>query len=302
VPQRKSKEEFIIDSKKIHGNIYDYSLVNYINNRTKVKIVCPKHGDFFITPYNHLKGSICPVCSKTQNLDKNSFIKKSNEIHGKRYDYSLVNYKNNKTKVKIICKNHGEFLQRPNDHLMGQGCPDCKKIKLSRLKKMNIDDFIKKSIKIHGNKYDYSNVKYKGTESYVDIICKKHGVFKQRPHNHIQGQGCPVCKMSIGENRIMRFFERNNIDFIYQKSFDNCLSPKNNCLFFDFYLPDYNICVEYDGEQHFNVIDKFGGEQRYESQKIYDNIKNTYCKENQISLIRITYKDNVELLLTNKFN
>ena len=124
-------EKFIIDAKKIHGDKYDYSLVDYKNNCTKVKIICPTHGEFEQTPNNHLSGKGCLKCygDKTRircRSNREQFIPKADLIHNSFYSYSLVDYKNNCTKVKIICPTHGEFEQQPNNHLSGQGCPKCK--------------------------------------------------------------------------------------------------------------------------------------------------------------------------------
>ena len=150
-----TNEEFIKVANNIHNNKYDYSLVNYINAKTKVKIICLVHGVFEQTPNNHTSISNkngCPVCKNEKNLLKD-FIKKSNIIHHNKYDYSLIDYKNIRTKIKIICPIHGQFEQTPNNHLnLKQGCAKCRKL--------NNDIFINKSKEIHGNKYDYSLVDY----------------------------------------------------------------------------------------------------------------------------------------------
>jgi len=121
-----TKETFIKKSKEVHGNKYDYSLVVYNNNSTKVKIVCKKHGIFEQAPYHHMQNQQCPICSKVKKHTKETFIKKSKEVHGNKYDYSLVVYNNNRTKVKIICKKHGIFEQTPDSHLSGSNCHKCK--------------------------------------------------------------------------------------------------------------------------------------------------------------------------------
>ena len=122
---RHTNETFIGRSNIIHNDKYDYSLVDYINNKTKVRIICFEHGEFWQIPANHLNGSGCPKCNNNYKLTTDLFIERSNIIHDNKYDYSLVNYKNNKTKVIIICNKHGEFKQRPDAHLNGQGCSKC---------------------------------------------------------------------------------------------------------------------------------------------------------------------------------
>jgi hypothetical protein len=189
-------EEFISKSKEIHGDIYDYSDTIYINNRTKVKIICPSHGLIEQYPQNHFKHK-CKKC--TTELSKNGikkFIEKAKEIHGDKYDYSLIDeYKSNKTKLKIICPIHGVFEQDYKSHINKKyGCSKCSGI----CKKTTIE-FINDAKKIHNDKYDYSLVEYKNTKHKIKIICKLHGVFEQKPEKHLLGRGCHICG---GANRL----------------------------------------------------------------------------------------------------
>jgi hypothetical protein len=139
--RRKTTEEFIIDAYCKHGDRYNYRLVEYKNNKTKVKIICPIHGIFEQTPHGHLRGYGCLECGGSKRLTTEEFIKKAKDIHGDKYDYSLVEYKNNKTKVKIICHEHGPFEQTPNDHLKGFGCPKCKGRYEKPYRKSNIPQY-----------------------------------------------------------------------------------------------------------------------------------------------------------------
>lgn len=158
------------------------------------------------------------------------------------------------------------------------------------------DQFIDDSVIIHGNKYDYSLVEYKNISIKVKIICKEHGIFEQTPSKHINSkQGCPFCNESKGENEIKMFLQNNNILFERQKTFNNCKNIKK--LKFDFYLPKYNTCIEYDGEQHFNSIKYFGGDYRLKYIKINDRIKDKFCIENNIKLIRISYNQDINYML-----
>lgn len=118
-------EDFIKKAREIHGDRYDYSKVNYVNNETPVCIICPEHGEFWQTPYNHVKGCGCQKCAGVNKSNTEEFVKKAKEIHGDRYDYSNVNYTNSHTVVQIMCPEHGEFLQQPTNHLRGCGCPYC---------------------------------------------------------------------------------------------------------------------------------------------------------------------------------
>ena len=210
--KKKSTEEFIKEAKGIHGNKYDYSKVEYVNNSKKVCIICPIHGEFWQTPNNHLKGHNCPKCvgNGAYKLTTDEFIEKANKIHNKRYDYSKVTYINDKTKVCIICPEHGEFWQTPNCHLQGQTCPKCARDK--RIKKLQYtkDNFLEKACLVHGKKYDYSKVDYIDSQTKVNVICPVHGEFWQRPDKHLIGEGCPVCGRNVTAEKI----SLNKDDFI----------------------------------------------------------------------------------------
>jgi predicted nucleic acid-binding Zn-ribbon protein len=191
--------QFIEKVKAVHGDKYDYSLVEYKNARTKVKIICPIHGMFKQVAEYHLSGSGCPKCVD-KRLTTEQFIKRSNEIHNNKYDYSLVEYKNNKTKVKIVCSIHGMFEQVTGDHLRGRGCPKCGKNKKCIKQRNTTEQFIEKAKAVHGDKYDYSLVEYKNVHTKVKIVCSIHGMFEQRPSIHLCGSGCPKCGIIIMSN------------------------------------------------------------------------------------------------------
>ena len=193
-------EEFINRANEIHGNKYDYINVIYAGTHNKVRIICPIHGEFLQSPHEHLKGNGCKKCSdNNRKKTLENFIKRSNEIHGNKYDYSKVEYVNTRTKVCIICPKHGEFWQTPDCHLRGCGCSKCSKSK-SRNKKTT-KQFIEEARRVHGDKYDYSKVEYKGCKIKVCIICPKHGEFWQTPHIHLKGGGCLECYNENGRGK-----------------------------------------------------------------------------------------------------
>ena len=187
--ERLTTEEFVRKASAIHGGKYDYSKIEYVNYQTKVCIICPIHGEFWQTPINHLKGKGCPDCYGNRKSSKEKFIEEAREIHGDKYDYSKVEYKNTDIPVCIICPIHGEFWQTPYHHIKRkQGCPKCGgKVRLTT------EEFIKRAIEIHGNKYDYSKVEYVNNRTPVCIICPEHGEFWQSPSGHLSGKGCPKC-------------------------------------------------------------------------------------------------------------
>ena len=292
-------EEFIERAKKVHGNKYDYSKVKYKDIFSKIKINCNICKNFFEQrPSDHLSGYGCPYCAKNVRRSNNDeFIKKAQKIHGNNFNYDKVEYINNRTKVKIKCNTcFKEFEQNPDKHLIGHGCPYCKGgIKKSR------EHFIKKAYLIHGNeKYDYTQVIYKNTHTKVKIKCNKCGkIFEQTPTNHLHGQNCPHCYKSRGEERIKKFLEENNIEYIFQKRFKDCKDKIS--LPFDFYIPDLNICIEFQGEQHYKpslfinkAKSKAKGLELFEKQQYHDQIKRDYCKANNIQFIEIKYNENIE--------
>lgn len=237
----------------------------------------------------------CPKC-KGYNMTNDEFIEKSIKIHDNKYKYDDTFYKSKKDTVKIYCNEHGYFEQMPYLHLKGCGCPYC-----AGCARSNNEEFIIKANKIHNNIYDYSKVNYKNAKSKIEIICKKHGSFWQTPNKHLTGRGCPKCKNSKSENFIKKYLKNNNIKFKQQQKFDGCKYKRN--LYFDFYLPEKNICLEYDGEQHFiNFRYKKDDKEKLEIRKIRDNIKNIYCKENNIKLYRIKYTDKIEEKLNDILN
>ena len=282
-------EIFIQKSNKIHLDKYDYSLVKYDGQKNKVLIVCKKHGQFSQVVHSHLSGSGCPKCVNELKLnipeiETLKFINESIKKHNSKYDYSRCNYINSKSKVEIICRTHGSFKQIPGSHLkFNESCPKCRKLSKEKI--------VKISNKMHDNKYDYSNFIYDDqttTKSNMKILCNKHGYFNQRISHHIRGTGCPICNESQGEKMINDILVNIglsiNIDFFRQQTFENLIDE--NQLFFDFYIPKYNLCIEFDGDQHFKPIKIFGGEKAFNGIVKRDRIKNEYCLDNNIQLFR----------------
>jgi hypothetical protein len=284
----KTTEEFISNAKITHGNKYNYTLTKYINAKTPVKIICPIHGEFEQIPRNHVRGQHCQKCSGVF-MNTEYFIEKTKNIHDIKYDYSLVEYKNSLTPVKIICPIHGLFEQRPKNHLIGKGCSKCSGVF------MNTEYFIEKANHRHSFTYNYDKTLFKKATEKVAITCEKHGDFEQTPNAHLNGQGCPICKESKGEKEIRTQLVKLNLNFKPQHKFPDCKNIKP--LPFDFYIPKYNTCVEYNGEQHYKAFKHFGGEDKLIKTQQNDLIKHNYCKENNINLIIINDVKMIKKLL-----
>jgi very-short-patch-repair endonuclease len=205
-----STKQLIEKAVEIHGNKYNYSKFRYKGIKIKSTIICLIHGEFEQSPDNHLHNKRgCPKCGRISSTLKRTstlkeFIKKSSNIHKNKYDYSKFIYTDWKTKSIIICPIHGKFEQMPNSHLSGCGCPKCGFEKIKLLNKTSLEQFLKKSRKIHSNKYDYSRFIYTNSNVGGIIRCPEHGDFLQRPKHHICGVGCPKC---VGRNK-------TTVDFI----------------------------------------------------------------------------------------
>lgn len=296
----KTTEQFIAESRAIHGDKYDYSLVVYNKGTDRIKIICPDHGEFEQIAKNHTRGRGCKPCGITKmgkghKKTTEKFIEDARSVHDNTYDYSLVDYNHVNQKVRIICKTHGEFLQTPMAHLLGHGCHPCGLNKMGDAHRKETDKFIKESIVIHGDKYDYSLVEYKHVHQKVKIICKKHGEFKQSPTHHLRGSGCAKCKTSKGERAIETFLIESEIVFETQKTFDGCKNIRS--LSFDFYIDKIKLLIEFDGIQHYEPVAIWGGNEGLVKRQMKDGIKNKYAKENGYYLVRIRDENDIESLL-----
>lgn len=297
--RRKTKEEFIEKALKIHSDKYDYSEVEYINNSTKVKLILKETNEvFYQTPNKHLSGK-SPEKRINILMTKEEFVEKSKLKHNNFYNYDLVEYNGCYEQIDIICPIHGQFKQIANSHLYGRGCNKCGRNNTISKQKMSLNDFIEKSNVIHYHRYDYTKVKLINQLSKVTIICREHGEFNQLASKHIRGQGCPKCKSSSGEYIISKILEEKNINYIKEYSFDDCLNKKK--LRFDFYIPSINTCIEYDGIQHYEPRELFGGLNEFIKTKQRDNIKNKYCYDNNIKLLRISYRDDISQKINNLY-
>lgn len=349
-----TKEEFIEKAKLVHGDMYDYSLVEYKNNKTPVTIICKKCGTVFKPrPLNHTHGSGCPKCGREKankciSDTKEDFIRKAIEKHGSKYDYSLVEYTKSNVKVKIKCnKCGGVFEQTPAMHLSGNGCSICnpphKKLTheefVERLSKTHpnlevlseyngkdrkitvrckihnhtyettphrlvqganckycyddrrgdtlrndINDVIERLNVIHSNKYQFPNIhnEYINCKSKITVVCPIHGVFTSTANKMLKGCGCPYCDESHNERFINKLLTETKIGFEREKKFD-WLGLQS----LDFYLPEYNIGVEVQGEFHFKSITIKGKVVDYRKQLRRDEKKKRLCDEHGIKLIYI---------------
>lgn len=366
-----TREDFIDKAKKIHGDKYDYSKVEYVNAHVNICIICPIHGEFWQRPDRHLEGCGCKKCfivanAKKQTSTVEDFINKARKVHGDKYDYSKVEYVNNYTKVCIICPIHGEFWQIPSNHLKGQHCPKCayETLPLKTIKPLgevlcNIEKQCKKKnyeflgfCNRKGEEVEYNGVghiflilkcntcgniwkttvyenfingkgcpqcagnkrispkealrkietvceKYeiifhnftnnKGEEipwintnnTFLRLECKKCGnVWHSTSYSCFVNRnvGCPKCRQSHLEKEIMDFLNINNIKEFEYNNFYKWLDG----LQLDFYFPQYNVAIECQGKQHFNLG---GWRESFDVIKERDERKRRLCEKNGIKLL-----------------
>lgn len=237
-----------------------------------------------------------------RKLTLEQYIEKASLIHNGKYDYSKVDYINSDTKICIICPEHGEFWQRANDHLRGIGCKKCGHVKKGLNKRYTTQDFIEIASKVDNNKYNYSKAVYTKSTDKISIICPIHGEFKQEANSHMQGRGCPKCNLGMLDNKISKrekliesLLSSYNIKFIQQYEIPiNTSINKSGKAYIDFYLPDMNLMIEYNGEQHYIPKKFFGGELAFKRQCFRDNYVRNYCQDKGIKLIEIHYKTSNE--------
>jgi disulfide oxidoreductase YuzD len=287
-------EEFIAEARKVHGDKYGYDKTIYINSNTKVQIYCGKCKNYFLqNPILHKNGFGCARCNKTYKYSTEEWVEevlKKYPQYNLLYDYKDTFYTNATTKVQIYCKKCKEyFYQLPSNHLNhNQGCPKCKGgIKCSNEK------FVEKAKKVHGDKYDYSNTVYLNAKEKIIIKCNTCGnVFEQEASSHLQGHGCSFCLNYKLEMEVKEILEKNNIKFEFQKRFEECRDKLP--LSFDFYLPEKNILIECQGEQHFQFIKYFHKSlMEFAIQLKHDQIKKEFCLKNNITLLEVQ-NENIE--------
>lgn len=306
-----TKDDWINRFKHLHGDRYDYSLINDDNiSDNTVPIICKNHGIFYQNKYNHgIKGQGCKKCNATSHhgsnkkllekpltlkeqnnnykphcikITKEIFIQRSIEKYGDVTDFSKAKFIDRCTPVELICKKHNKhFFVTPKHHFNYYGCPECAKERRSEGRTIPYKEWLNICKFKHGNKYDYSLVKYTNGYSIIDLICTIHGKFSIMANRHAFGGGCPKCNESRIESEIRLLCEHNNIEYIYQKTFP---WMKNYRL--DFFIPTKNIAIECQGEQHFKQIEFF--DKTYEDflkRKFRDKDKFNLCKDHNIKII-----------------
>lgn len=282
--KRKTHEEYVVEVAKMHPNIE--VIGTYIDAKTHILHRCKIDDcEWYAKPNNILNGKGCPRCSKKERRTHERYVV---EVANINPDIEVVGkYVNARTPILHRCKIDGyEWTAAPFSILQGHGCSMC-----TGNRKYKHEEYVERIVEID------SNIEVVG--EYIDSLtpilhkCKIDGCeWMARPSAILYGCGCPKCNISKGEKIVANWLDEYNILYEYQKMFDDC---KNiHSLSFDFYLPKYNICIEYNGKQHYEPVDYFGGQKTFEKQVLRDNIKREYCKNNNIGLLEIPYYKNID--------
>lgn len=291
-----SKEEFIKRCETLFGDKYIFDKTEYINMDTEVIITCPIHGDFKITPHQFLKSLGCKECSKENNkiqekLSLKEIKDKLDAKHNGNISFVGTQYKGIDALATFYCNKHQtEYSTTTYNAVKGVGCPQCQTESRQQKTFIGREELIKRAIKIHGNKYSFEKLIYNGRKHTGIITCPIHGDFEIILENLLKGHGCSKCSQSLGEALVESKLVENNINFQTQASF-SFLKNKQGKKSLDFYLPDYNVAIEYQGAQHFVPIRYFGGQEHLKQQIERDKIKYQLCKDNNIDIFYIVKKE-----------
>ena len=251
--KRLTNEQFKERANIKHNGKYIYTETEYVDNKTPVKIICPIHGVFEQTPNSHLQGKGCQKCGHEATNEKNRGLIRSEEIK------------------KKLCELSRKYTNRNYTNNFGR-----KKGTLG----YTSESFIAKVKKMYGDKYIFDKIEYRGATKNIEVICPKHGSFPITPAHLLEGRSCPKCNCSKLEEEIKELLTENNIEYVEQYKNKGLRRLK-----IDFFLPQYNIGIECQGEQHFMVVEHFGGEEDYKKRVDRDLRKKQYCKELGINLI-----------------
>jgi hypothetical protein len=257
---RKTTEQYIKEAREFWGNKYDYSKTEYKGALGKVIIIYDGI-EFEQVAVSHLMGM-----SVEKQMNRESFIKRSKELYGDKYDYSNVEYISCDKNV-LIGYNGRFYSQKPKNHLSGNR-PENISMAVRRTKQ----EFIDESNLVHDYFYIYDKVDYVRSNVKVTIICPSHGDFELTPNKHLSGSICPNCNHLDGEYDVKKFLDKYDITYSYQHRFDDCYNDYK--LPFDFYIPSMRVCIEFDHREHPSIL-------------MNDIIKNEYCEDNYINLLRV---------------
>lgn len=300
-----SRQQGYVTLKDLAGNNLLSKLEDYRDGRSLLLFRCKECDQEYNTTgwlYKKSEDSKrCLKCKKKKKCasseEREEYLRECIEVHGQYYDYSLVpdTFKM-KDRIKIICPEHGVIEINAFEHKKCIGCGSCKGNRISQTKRKSVEQFIFEAHQKHNCKYGYDLVEYVNAQTKVKILCPKHGLFEQTPDVHLRGSGCSRCTNTSKSVRlILGLLEKHNVAYETEKIFKDCRDDRP--LPFDVYIPEYNLCVEYDGIHHFKPT-QFGSQTyedalvAFENTKKHDTFKDIYCEERNLDLIRIAHTTN----------
>ena len=270
-----------------------YKLISksYKGCHEHLEMICPKGHNYKASWTNFKAGKRCDECDGQRKL---TYDQVKNILNKENYELLQNNYQGSKKPLKVKCPKGHITNTITMDNFINKGC---------RCKECIKNDYNEVKNYIESFNYKLISNQYIGSKEKLEMICPKgHKCFISYHNFKINNQRCKDCNISKGEELIKKYLDDNNIKYIREYIFKDCkdIHP----LPFDFYISSLNILIEYDGEQHYNAIDHFGGNKRLEITKNHDLIKTKYCKENNYNLIRIPYweKDNIFNILNKEIN
>lgn len=292
--QTKSHDKYVAEVDAIYNNIEVVG--QYSGNKESILHRCKIDGyEWFATPNNILRGHGCPKCARKNQKTAQEYIEQPTNIN--KNIIVCEDYINSKIKILHKCKVCGHsWFAAPNTILSGFGCPEC-----AGTRRKTQEEYVNELETIHPNIRIIGTYINRKTKIAHECLNCGHN-WNAIPGDLLNGHGCPRCASSNGEKRVGQWLIEHNVDYIYQKPFDDCRNI--NPLPFDFYIPKLNILIEFDGIQHFEPVDFAGkGEiwalEQFKNTQRHDAIKNKYCEDNHIKLLRIPYFKNVEEELNN---
>lgn len=285
--RRKTNNEFKQEIKNIVGDEYIF-LNDYINNSTKLRVKHNKCGGIYeVKPNDFLNGSRCPYCNGNAKKTDAQFKKEVYNLVGDEYTF-LDPYVNNYTKLRVKHNKCGNVYEvQPNNFLSGKRCPYC--ANLGRKDKLAKTDVrFKREVRdLVGGEYTFLD-SYVGNKTKLKVKHNKCGnAYEVTPSDFLQGYRCPFCNISHGEDFINRILKSLGVNYEYQKTFDDLKDTQ--FLSYDFYIPDQSILIEYQGRQHYQPIDYFGGDSAFKKQQKHDKMKADYAKKHKYNLIAVPY-------------
>lgn len=365
------KATFLQKARAFHDDKFDYTDVTYVNANTPVTIICPTHGPFQQTPWNHLKGGCSRCAAEARAVARRATVDVATVYAAAaQKGYELVDQPIKlkqvplTTRVKLKCPSHNHAFSSTVKALISdaRNCPKCKGFRISDSKTVAFQEFLERAKAVHSDKYSYNEATYKGLMQPMEIVCQQHGSFTQAPVHHLSNKGCVICnrtgsylttevlqqqlkelygddatisfdnvvhdpdsryititcethgdvralKASVrrgrgcpkcypksrGEAILAYMLSKYKVSFIEQYKFEGCVHKAP--LPFDFFLPDLNVCIEYQGPQHYRPVDAFGGVETFEKVQVRDKVKRDFCRAEGLKLIEISEDDDIETVI-----